>query len=298
MSVWSDDEVYAKLAIAAEALAKNTAQKLPLDQTKRAGRAIQALMAEPTDAYRQQLEQVPKLRRDAPNDESAGLDIIRLLANKEANLTNKQSTGPAMEFHHLTHNAALYDATKYLPQSTLAMFHDGYQKQGFGAGASPDAGVVLSRYGHRLAPNSAHVNPETGGNYTMYYGTQPLDIDPSIVSKDEQAFAKAYLESFIDQKAKPMYKAGIAAYNREGPLRDFLDSVAGGPVESFKSPAVYKQRILDAGITESDVDRISKELHGKELIQKPVGRTTINTPSWRKVRRPGAEQVLQDLNNL
>ena len=42
MSVWSDDEVYAKLAIAAEALAKNTAQKLPLDQTKRAGRAIQS----------------------------------------------------------------------------------------------------------------------------------------------------------------------------------------------------------------------------------------------------------------
>ena len=31
----------------------------------------------------------------------------------EKRLTNRQSTGPGMEFHHLTHNAALFDATKY-----------------------------------------------------------------------------------------------------------------------------------------------------------------------------------------
>ena len=36
------------------------------------------------------------------------------------------------------------------------------RRRGYKAGASPDAGVVLSRYGHRLGPNSAHINPETG----------------------------------------------------------------------------------------------------------------------------------------
>ena len=291
MSVWGEDREYGLLAVAAEDVARDAAQRLPLEQTKRAGRAIQGLMAEPTPAYREQLEQVPKLIRDAATSEQAGLDVIRLVANREALLTNRQSTGPAMEFHHLTHNAGLFDATKALPLSTHAMIHDGYQREGFSAGASPEAGVVLSRYGHRLAPNSAHVNPETGGNYTMYYGTQPLDIDPSIVLKNEEQFAQEYLKQFIDQKALPMYKAGVAAYNREEPLRQFLDSCAGGPVESFKSPALYKKAVLEAGVTEEDVDRIARKLHGEEAIV-PTGRTSINTASWRNVRRPGAKDAI------
>ena len=192
MSVWNQDKNYGLLAVAAEDVARDAATKMPLDQTKRAGRAIQGLMAEPTDAYREQLEQVPKIIRDRPSSELAGLDIIRLLANREANLTNRQSTGPAMEFHHLTHNNALFDATKSLPLSTHALIHAGYENAGYKAGASPNAGVVLSRYGHRLAPNSAHINPETGGNYTMYYGTQPLDIDPRIVLSNEEEFAQQY----------------------------------------------------------------------------------------------------------
>ena len=290
MFAWND-ELYGLLAVAAEDAAKDAALKMPKDQTKRAGRAIQGLMAEPTDAYREQLEQVPKILRDSASSELAGLDIIRLLANREALLTNRQSTGPAMEFHHLTHNNALFDATKALPLSTHALIHDGLADNGYKAGASPDAGVVLSRYGHRLGPNSAHVNPETGGNYTMYYGTQPLELEPRAYLNDEEAFAQEYLQAFIEQKVKPMYKAGMAAHKREAPLRQFLDSVAGGAVESFKNPAAYKRAVLDAGITEDDIDRISIELHGGDLII-PTGKTEINTKSFRNVRRPGAKDAI------
>lgn len=295
MSVWNNDETYGLLAVAAEDVARDAAAKMPLEQTKRAGRAIQGLMAEPTDAYRKQLEQVPKIIRDRPSSELAGLDVIRLLANREANLTNRQSTGPAMEFHHLVHNNALFDATKALPLSTHALIHQGLEDNGFTAGAStPGSGVVLSRYGHRLGPNSAHMNPETGGNYTMYYGTQPLDMEINDFLKNEQEFAQACLEAFIDQKAKPMYLAGLAAAKREAPLRQFLDSAAGGPVESFGSPALYKKAVLDAGITEDDIDRIAMKLHGAEPIE-PTGRTSINTKSWRKVRRPNAKTAIAEI---
>ena len=290
MSAWND-ELYGLLAVAAEDAAKDAAIKMPKEQTKRAGRALQGLMAEPTDAYREQLEQVPKILRDRPSSELAGLDIIRLIANKEGLLTNRQSTGPAMEFHHLMHNTALYDATKALPLSTHSLIHQGLADSGYKAGASPDAGVVLSRYGHRLGPNSAHMNPETGGNYTMYYGTQPLELEPKAFLNDEEAFAQEYLQAFIEQKAKPMYEAGMAAYEREAPLRQFLDSVAGGPVESFRNPAAYKKAVLDAGITEDDIDRISIELHGGDLIV-PTGKTEINTKSFRNVRRPGAKDAI------
>ena len=296
MSAWKD-ETYGLLAVAAEEVAKEAAVNMPKDQTKRAGRALQGLMAESTDAYRPELQQVPKIIRDAPNQQIAGLDVIRLIANKEALLTNRQSTGPAMEFHHLTHNNALYDATKALPLSTHALMHEGYEDSGYKAGASPDAGVVLSRYGHRLGPNSAHINPETGGNYTMYYGTQPLELDTKAFLNNEEKFAQEYLKAFIEQKAMPMYKAGMAAYRREAPLRDFLDSVAGGSVESFKSPALYKKAVLAAGITEEDIDRISKELHGGEAIV-PVGKTSINTASFRKIRRPGAKDAISQVLRL
>ena len=290
MNAWNDRE-YGLLAVAAEDVVKDAARNLPKEQTKRVGRAIQGLMAEPTDAYRLQLEQVPKLIRDRPTRELAGLDIARLIANKESLLTNSQSTGPAMEFHHLMHNNAVYDATKALPLSTLGMFQQGLAESGYKAGASPDAGVVLSRYGHRLGPKSAHMNPETGGNYTMYYGTQPVELEMSSYLKNEEQFAQDYLQGFIEQKAKPMYLAGMAAYDREEPLRQFLDNVAGGPVESFNSPAQYKKAVLDAGITEKDVDMIAMKLSGADPIE-PVGRTQINTKSYRNIRRPGAPEAI------
>lgn len=286
MSVWSKDREYGLLAMAAEQLAKEAAAKLSKDQSKGAGRGVQAMMSDPVDNYRDALIEVPKLINDAPSRELAGMDIIRLLANREKTLTNSQSTAPGMEFHHLTHNNALYDATKYFPLSTHALIHDGYQQAGFKAGVAPEAGVVISRYGHRLAPNSAHRNPETGGNYTQYFGTQPVDIDPNIVLKDEEAFAQEYLRTFIDQKAMPMYKYGMEIYDKEAPLRQFLDSVAGGPVESFKSPAVYKNAIREAGIEDSDTMRIARNIHGIQAI-RPTGKTTINTSSWRQNQRPG-----------
>ena len=46
MSIWGEDREYGLLAVAAEDVARDAAQKLQ-EQTKRAGRAIQGLMAEP-----------------------------------------------------------------------------------------------------------------------------------------------------------------------------------------------------------------------------------------------------------
>ena len=109
--------------------------------------------------------------------------------------------------------------------------------------------------------------------------------------KNEEQFAQDYLQAFIDQKAKPMYLAGMAAYEREAPLRQFLDSAAGGPIESFSSPAQYKKAVLDAGITEKDVDMIAMKLSGTQQIE-PVGRTQINTKSYRNIRRPGAQDAI------
>ena len=44
----------------------------------------------------------------------------------------------------------------------------------------------------------------------MYYGTQPLELDTKAFLNNEEKFAQEYLKAFIEQKAMPMYKAGMA----------------------------------------------------------------------------------------
>ena len=52
MSVWSKDREYGLLAMAAEQLAKEAAAKLSKEQSKGAGRGVQAMMSDPVDNYR------------------------------------------------------------------------------------------------------------------------------------------------------------------------------------------------------------------------------------------------------
>ena len=290
MSIWKDQD-YLDLAIAAEDIVRDTAYEYDgLANTKSAGRALQALMADSEGNYRNILERIPQIMRD--NDAKiGGLQLSNALQARERYLTGSLSTGPGMEFHHWIPNAAVHDATKYMPGRGHALFHEALSKAGLAPGSNPQSGVSLSAWGHRLGPNNAHINPETGGTYAGYYGTRPIDMSRGLIRKEGDAFVRGVAQQFIDQKALPSMRMALDVYNREAPLRAMFEQIVGTEDE-FKSVALQKKALKEMGVTEEQVMDLAKQIHGSE---KPVqrGKSIIYTPSWRKVRRPGAKESVR-----
>ena len=286
MSIWKDQD-YLDLAIAAEDIVRDAAFEYEgLANTKDAGRALQAMMADSEGNYGNILERVPQILRN--NDRrTAALEISNALQNRERYLTQSLSTGPGMEFHHWIPNAAVHDATKYMPGRGHALFHEALSKAGLAPGTNPQSGVSLSAWGHRLGPNNAHINPETGGTFAGYYGTRPIDMPKSLIMKEGDAFVRGVAQQFIDQKALPSMRMALDVYKRDLPVRQLFEALVG-PEEDFKSARLQKKALKELGVTEDQVMDLAKLAHGSEPpVQR--GKSTIYTPSWRRVRRPEAQ---------
>ena len=103
---WNDPD-YVDLAVAAELLVRQGAhENSGLTATNSTGRAVQAMIADSHDNYKDVLEKLPQIMRDN-SPEMGRLILTNKLINREKGLTNSASIGPGMEFHHWVPNSAV-----------------------------------------------------------------------------------------------------------------------------------------------------------------------------------------------
>lgn len=287
---WNDPD-YVDLAVAAELLVRQGAhENSGLTATNSTGRAVQAMIADSHDNYKGVLEKLPQIMRDN-SPEMGRLILTNKLINREKGLTNSASIGPGMEFHHWVPNSAVHNETKYLRPDALAFAHNELRRNVIYPGTNDFSGVNLSRWGHREGLGNAHINPETGGTWTNYWGTFPTPLSAKTIRSDGDEFIKASIQDFIKHKAHPSIRMALEVYDREAPIRQMFEELVG-PAIDFESPRQHKNALKQAGVTDEMVQKLAQERAG---TRKPVGthKGKILTPSWKGIMRPGAEESLK-----
>jgi hypothetical protein len=286
-ALWTPE--YADLVVAAEDYIKQAnSSGLSLIDKEKHGRGLLGVLADPYQNYSKVLEQVPKIIKDEPSLQGAVM-LANKLTGRERYLTKDLSTAPGMEFHHTQSNLAVADTGKYLPGSALRDLHAGMQDRKIYTGANEDSGKVITAWGHRLGANSAHRDIYTQGSNPKYWGTVPLNIPMSAFTLEGPEFVEALVDTYAKQKGQQQERMALDVYEKEAPIREFLESIA--PSSSFKSNALRKQALIEAGVTSDMVTALAKKEHGSRSASenKIKGRkSSIQTENIWNISRPNA----------
>ena len=273
MFAWKDPLHADKVAVAEDLIRSNKDYLSGLIQTGATSRALHALAAESTDLYTGILNQLPQIIMDNPK-EIAALEIANKLIGKEGRTTRGLSFGPGIEFHHWMPNNSVGDAIKYLSTEGMRDFHMGLRDSGLHPGTHKYSGLPLSSYGHRTGPNSAHRDPDTGRNFSKYWGAKPLELPMSAFGKSGPEYVDEIVKAYVTQKADPSIRMAIEVFDREKPLRDTLSDMIG--MDVLSDPAQSKRALKDAGVTEEDVLRIAMSTNDAVKTDS-TQRTSIDT---------------------
>ena len=285
--LWNKE--YADLVVAVEDYIKQAnSSGVDFINKEKHGRGLLGVLADPRQNYIKVLEQAPKIMRDQPSLQGAVM-LADKLSNRERYLTKDLSTSPGMEFHHTQSNVAIANTGKYLPASALIDLHAGMRNSEIFTGANEDAGKVITAWGHRLGANSAHRDIYTQGSNPKYWGTIPLNMPMSAFLLEGPKFVEAIVNNYAKQKGKQQERMALEVYNKEAPIREFLESIA--PSSAFKSNALRKQALIKAGVTPEIVEELAKQQHGSRSASenKIKGRkSSIQTENIWNINRPNA----------